>query len=60
MLVYWILFLFIAGAGSLGIPASAGTGGVAYFAHIDGFAFGYVVTRLLVKPKPTTVRWIRQ
>lgn len=59
MLVYWIIFQFIAGAGSLGIPASTGTGGgVAYFAHIGGFAFGYLVTRALFKPKPTTARWM--
>ncbi|MBI4425962.1 MAG: rhomboid family intramembrane serine protease [Candidatus Kerfeldbacteria bacterium] len=54
MLFYWILFQFIAGAGSF---ASQG-GGVAYFAHIGGFAFGYLVTRLFVKAKPTIARWV--
>lgn len=54
MLFYWILFQFIASAGSF---ASQG-GGVAYFAHIGGFAFGYLVTRLFIKPKPTAARWV--
>ncbi len=53
MLLYWILFQLIAGAGSLGFQG----GGVAYFAHIGGFAFGYIVTKLL-RPRPTTVRWL--
>lgn len=44
MLIYWIVFQAIAGAGSLG----AAGGGVAYFAHLGGFAFGYLVTRFFV------------
>lgn len=43
MLGYWILFQFIAGLGSFGVGA---IGGVAYLAHIGGFAFGFVITRL--------------
>lgn len=55
MLGYWILFQFLYGFGSLG--AALG-GGVAYFAHIGGFAFGYLVTRLFFKTKPTSARWM--
>jgi membrane associated rhomboid family serine protease len=43
MLVYWIIFQFFGGVGSLGVDG----GGVAYFAHIGGFAFGYLVTWLI-------------
>lgn len=54
MLFYWILFQSVAGLGSLGVAG----GGVAYFAHIGGFAFGYLVTRLWFKRPPTQVRWL--
>lgn len=54
MLLYWILFQFFASLGALGLAG----GGVAYFAHIGGFAFGYIVTRLFVKPRPTAARWV--
>lgn len=37
MLLYWIFFQFISGLGSLGIEG----GGVAFFAHLGGFAFGW-------------------
>jgi len=43
MLVYWIFFQFISGMGSLGIQG----GGVAFFAHIGGFAFGWGVVRAM-------------
>lgn len=54
MLGYWILFQFFGGLGSLGISG----GGIAYFAHIGGFVFGYFVTKLFFKPPRTTVRWV--
>jgi len=43
MLIYWILFEIISGVGSLGY---AGQGGVAYFAHIGGFAAGWILSYL--------------
>ncbi len=43
MLVYWIFFQFVSGIGSLGIPG----GGVAFFAHIGGFAFGWGAVKLM-------------
>lgn len=41
MLGYWILFQFLYGFGSIGA-----LGGVAYFAHIGGFVFGYLITKI--------------
>jgi len=42
MLVYWILAQFFYGAGSFG---AMNMGGVAYFAHIGGFATGWLLTK---------------
>jgi len=51
MLVYWIFFQFLHGLGSLGMMG----GGVAYFAHIGGFAAGWGLTNILgVKPRSST------
>lgn len=55
MLGYWILFQFFGGFGSLGLAG----GGVAYFAHIGGFALGYLLTRLAVSRQQPTVKQIR-
>ena len=46
VLLYWIVFQFLIGLGSLGI---SGAGGVAYFAHVGGFVSGVVLT-LILKP----------
>lgn len=54
MLGYWIVFQFLFGFGSIG-----GTGGgVAYFAHIGGFAFGYLVTKLFARPQQPGIRQV--
>lgn len=54
MLGYWIFYQFILGAGSFGSVA----GGVAYFAHIGGFAFGYLVTRMFFRtPSAQVHQW---
>ena len=42
---FWLLLQLFNGLGSLG-PEVAGTGGVAYFAHIGGFAVGLAVGAL--------------
>jgi membrane associated rhomboid family serine protease len=49
VLVLWIGQQVVLGA--LDLTASGQQGGVAYFAHIGGFAFGLLVVRLLGKPK---------
>lgn len=43
MLLYWIFFQFVSGLGSIGISG----GGVAFFAHIGGFAFGWGAIKLM-------------
>ncbi|MFA5106730.1 MAG: rhomboid family intramembrane serine protease [Patescibacteria group bacterium] len=54
MLLYWIIFEFIYGFGSIGAQ-----GGVAYFAHIGGFVFGYGLMKISARnqgrkiPPPT-------
>jgi membrane associated rhomboid family serine protease len=44
VLGFWILLQFINGAGS--IADTAETGGIAYMAHIGGFAAGLVLAYL--------------
>ena len=56
MLGYWILLQLISGAGSVGLPADQG--GVAYFAHIGGFAFGYFFAKIFAKTVPQELRRI--
>lgn len=46
MLGYWILLQFFGGFGSLGAQ-----GGVAFFAHIGGFAAGYALTKFINNKK---------
>ena len=43
VLAFWFLLQLVDGLGSLGMTAAAGSGGVAFFAHIGGFAFGLLV-----------------
>jgi membrane associated rhomboid family serine protease len=53
MLGIWFAIQAVFGASGL-TTASGSGGGVAYFAHIGGFLFGFLVIRLLVKrPKET-------
>jgi membrane associated rhomboid family serine protease len=44
-LVFWFLFQLVVGTSSLTAPESGG--GIAYFAHIGGFAFGALAIRPL-------------
>jgi membrane associated rhomboid family serine protease len=43
----WFLYQFIEGNFGL-LSAGANGGGVAFFAHVGGFVFGYLVARLLI------------
>lgn len=47
MLGYWFLLQVISGVVSL--PGSGETGGIAFFAHAGGFAFGYLFGKLFEK-----------
>lgn len=45
MLIYWFITQIFAGTFSLGVQ-TADTGGVAYFAHIGGFAAGWILGKI--------------
>jgi len=51
MLIYWFVTQLFSGVGSITI--GAGQGGVAFFAHIGGFAAGWLFTWLFIKPRQT-------
>jgi membrane associated rhomboid family serine protease len=47
ILGYWFLIQFLSGVGSLGVPGAAG---VAWWAHIGGFALGALIAALVKRP----------
>ena len=47
MLVYWFLIQIFSGVGSIAVSQ---TGGVAFWAHVGGFAVGYLIANLFNKP----------
>ncbi len=47
VLIIWFVYQLFMSVGSLG--AGAG-GGVAWLAHVGGFAFGWLVLRFVLKP----------
>lgn len=51
LLIYWIIFQLLYGFGSFGVEA-----GVAYFAHIGGFVFGYLTMKIFSKSSVRTIR----
>ena len=53
----WFVLQLFTGAASLGIPEAQGGGGVAYFAHIGGFAAGIVLIVLMggVRRRPRAI-----
>ncbi len=51
----WFLMQLFSGVGSLASEAGAGTGGVAFWAHIAGFVAG--IAGVLVLKKPSRTRW---
>jgi len=58
-LPFWFLIQLFSGLASLGVPSSAGQGGVAFFAHIGGFVAGPILLLLLgggrrPRPRPAT------
>lgn len=50
VLMFWIVLQVIDGLASLGLTAASG--GVAFFAHIGGFAFGAVVAIVIGRVRP--------
>jgi rhomboid family protein len=57
MLGLWIVTQFISGAGTIG--TSGETAGVAYMAHIGGFAAGFVLAPLFAIGRPTAITTAR-
>lgn len=55
MLFYWVAFQFLFGLGSLAAMDQS-MGGVAYFAHVGGFATGWLITRILVNNRDAEVQ----
>lgn len=55
----WFIFQFLSGTQSLAIQAVLGreVGGVAYFAHIGGFIFGFIVAILSRKRRRLKTYW---
>lgn len=49
MLFYWFITQLFSGIGSVAVGIH-NQGGVAFFAHIGGFAAGYLITKLFIKP----------
>lgn len=47
VLGYWFIVQVVSGLGSLTMVGDANEGGVAFFAHVGGFAFGYLTARVL-------------
>ena len=60
---FWFLQQFLAGTMSLAVKTSSPHGGVAWWAHIGGFAAGAVLVRLMAPrrrgPVPVEPRWER-
>ena len=52
---FWFLFQFAGGIGHT--AAMSASGGVAFFAHIGGFAIGALCGRLLARPERIAVAW---
>ena len=52
MLGIWFVLQFLPAVGQVATPDVAGGGGVAYFAHVGGFAFGLALVRLFATRRP--------
>ncbi len=51
---FWFVFQFLGGVGQ---TTAASAGGVAFFAHVGGFAMGALAGRLLARPERAAVGW---
>src|ERR671936_1354271 len=51
----WFLFQLLEGSFSILQPQAGG--GVAFFAHVGGFAFGLITVRLITKRRPLRPAW---
>ena len=53
LLGIWFVLQFLPAVGQVAIPDVAGGGGVAYFAHVGGFAFGLALVKLFTVRRPS-------
>ena len=60
MLGLWIVMQLVSGVGSIGVTARNAGGGVAYMAHIGGFAAGLILAPLFARGRPTAMARPRQ
>lgn len=49
VLGYWFLTQVVSGLGTLATPQDMNAGGVAFFAHVGGFVFGYLVSKITAR-----------
>lgn len=54
---FWFIFQFLGGVGESASTSVGSAGGIAFFAHIAGFAIGAISGRLLARPERSTVAW---
>ena len=52
---FWFLMQLLSGVGSLAACGPAPSDGIAFWAHIAGFAFGAGLVKLLAPPQPPGV-----
>lgn len=50
----WFLTQFYSGLFALALPAQASMGGIAWWAHVGGFLFGFFLGRAFQRPQPRT------
>lgn len=54
---FWFVSQLYSGLFSLGMPSSGAMGGIAWWAHIGGFAFGFLMVNLFRRRKRAYSRW---
>jgi membrane associated rhomboid family serine protease len=53
----WFVLQFLSGVGSVATAAGRGSGGIAFWAHVAGFAAGVVGVFLMRRPERERVEW---
>jgi membrane associated rhomboid family serine protease len=53
----WFFLQLVSGVGSLAASASEPAGGIAFWAHVGGFAVGAVLVKLLARPERAQIDW---
>jgi membrane associated rhomboid family serine protease len=54
----WFLMQLLSGVGSLGVGTAHDVGGVAFWAHVAGFAAGMVAILLFRRPERQRIEWL--